>query len=408
LTSRRARHIKCDEQRPACKKCLSSNRTCDGYMYASGVSALGSQTSRVLLPASQPLKSHALASLTLCSTLTRPTNCISTQEWQGIQFFCSQTDFHLPGSSLGMSWETLAVQMSNSEPAIACAIAALGLMQLARRGLPSFPVYSSAMDNTRGDLASRKYVQATSRIQDLIKAVATKDGRKGIETVLVACLVLMCFELVRGCGTQAAMHLRNGLRILHSCVGISSDDEPPKRIVRVTRDPRCPLDSLTRLFVCLDCDITTFGASGNSYLHAAYDTPETITQSMIASVPTSFDSLDEAAWHLSILSKAVSRARGKLLKISEEACLTEYGETFEKAFVDSRIQVASRWIGLGGHSELTAELRQLECCVETWSGAISNMTMKSGSSENLSHTALKIQYFVVCLHPSPTHMSVNH
>jgi hypothetical protein len=164
LTSHRARPIKCDEQQPACRKCLSSNRTCDGYMYASGVSALGSQTSRVLLPASQPLKSHALVSLTLCSTLTSTTNCISTQEWQGIQFFCSQTDFHLPGSSLGMSWETLAMQMSDSEPAIACAVAALGLVQLARRGLPSFPVYSPAMDNTRGDLALEKYVQATSRI----------------------------------------------------------------------------------------------------------------------------------------------------------------------------------------------------------------------------------------------------
>jgi hypothetical protein len=234
------------------------------------------------------------------------------------------------------------MQMSDSEPAIACAVAALGLVQLVRRGLPSFPVYSPAMDNTRGDLALEKYVQATSRIQDLIKAVAIKDGRKGIETVLVACLVLMCFDLVRGCGAQVAMHLGNGLRILHSCVGISSDDEPTKRIVRVTRDPRCILDSLTRLFVCLDSDITMFGASGNSYLHAAYDTPETRTPSMIASLPTSFDSPDEAAWHLSILSKAVSRARGTLLKVSEEACLTEYGETFEETFMDSRIQAVSR------------------------------------------------------------------
>jgi hypothetical protein len=244
------------------------------------------------------------------------------------------------------------------------------------------------MNHTRGDLALRKYVQATSRIQDLIKAVATEDGRRGIEIVLVACLVLMCFELVRGCGAQAALHLRNGLRILHSCVGISSDDEPSKRIVRVTRDPRCPLDSLTRLFVCLDCDITTFGANGNSYLHAAYDTPEMRPPSMLSTVPTCFDSLDEAAWHLSILSKTVSRARGKLLKVSEEACLNEYGETSEEAFMDSRIQVASRWIGLSGYPELAAEIQQLECCVETWADAISNMPMKF-----LSHGA---QNTVLC------------
>jgi hypothetical protein len=295
--------------------------------------------------------------------------------------------------------------MSNSEPAIACAVAALGLMQLSRRGLPSLPVYSHVMDHARGTLALRKYVQATSRIQDLVKDVGTTGGRKGIETVLVACLVLMCFELVRGGGSQAAMHLRNGLRILHSCVGISSDGEPTKRLVRVKRDPRSSLDTLTRLFVCLDCNIVTFGANGNAYLHAIYDTPETSLASMLPSVPTSFDSLDEAAWHLSALSKAVSCARGKLLKVSEEACLTGYSETLEEVFNDSRIQVLSRWVSLSGNPELAAELRQLEFYVETWSHAISNMPMESGSSKNSSHTALRIHFFVVCLHPSPAHIS---
>jgi hypothetical protein len=40
-----------------------------------------------------------------------------------------------------------------------------------------------------------------------------------------------------------------------------------------------------------------------------------------------------------------------------------------------------------------------------WSNAISNMPIKSGSSESSSHMALKIQFFVVCLYRSPTHMS---
>lgn len=126
---------------------------------------------------------------------------------------------------------------------------------------------------------------------------------------------------------------------------------------------------------------------------------------MLYSVSTSFDSLDEAAWHLSVLSKAVSQARGKLLKVSEEACLIKYGKTSEEAFLDSRIQVSSRWTDLSAHPELAAELRQLERRVEMWSNAISYMPMTSPSSENSSQTALKIQFFVVCLHPSLAHTS---
>lgn len=117
-----SRHIRCDEARPACRKCTSSGRECAGYEI-NGPAALSRR--RVLLPTA----SACSPSLRVLSD--SPVRLTAVDAFAA-EFFCRQTTFQLPGWSIASSWENLAVKLSRSESSIASGVVALGGLLRAR------------------------------------------------------------------------------------------------------------------------------------------------------------------------------------------------------------------------------------------------------------------------------------
>jgi hypothetical protein len=318
------------------------------------------------------------------------------EEWQGFEFFGIQTGFVLPSFTGNTQWETMAIQLTGSEPAIAYAVAALGSLFSARKGqnpaslLPTF-------DSARRKTAIQQYAKAISSVRKLVNKVASKESRDGIEAVLIACLVLMCFEVVQGFRKEAAAHLRNGLKILYSRVGIPHALNVGRNTVQMMKSPRSSLEVLTQLFVCLDSDLSMFGASGQHYLHASDSDNGKFAMETLRLTSDPFISLEEAAWSLVVLSKAVAQARGTLFKIAKTELETKYAGLPEKSSTYYLTFVKSRLVNVEAYPELAAEIGKLERSVEAWYSAFSGMSRSFNKATNAAYDTLHIQYFGVSI-----------
>lgn len=106
------------------------------------------------------------------------------------------------------------MQLSHSEPALTCAIVAVGSMHQARTGRPAglvIPVYEPA----QFEFAMDQYSRSVGHIQKYINESRDEINRNSVEVVLLACLMFICFELLHGNNFLGILHLRTGLRILY-------------------------------------------------------------------------------------------------------------------------------------------------------------------------------------------------
>lgn len=153
------------------------------------------------------------------------------QEGQAFDFFRKQTLYFLPGHANKTTWETIAMQLSHSEPALTCAIVAVGSMHQARTTRPVglvMPVYEPA----QFEFAMEQYSRSVGHIQTYIDTSRKESSRNSVEVVLLACLMFICFELLNGNNYLGILHLRTGLRILYEHLhGPVPEDRNARRCV---------------------------------------------------------------------------------------------------------------------------------------------------------------------------------
>ncbi|KAH8732421.1 hypothetical protein GQ44DRAFT_754950 [Phaeosphaeriaceae sp. PMI808] len=202
----RIRKIKCDETKPACSRCTTSGRTCDGYTHlkkaknSSHVAAVYRNSAFLALPQQ--------ASQTAYSILRSPPQGLSSDPMlnRSFEYFQTRT---LPmwteffDSEL---WSRTVLQLSYSEPAIKHGILALSTMHERYESIsPMFTANSN-------DFAFVQYMQAVKYSNKLL--TAHQEGKVSLEVVLVACIIFVCYENLAGNYKSANMHLRNGIGIL--------------------------------------------------------------------------------------------------------------------------------------------------------------------------------------------------
>lgn len=113
--SSRARHIKCDETRPVCQRCIASQRTCEGYnddLHDARVSATPVHIA--------PRRLRAQPAYSSLGSMTNIHMRLTSVECQAFDSFRLETMKQLPGGSSDLLWERLALCMSANEPAVAC------------------------------------------------------------------------------------------------------------------------------------------------------------------------------------------------------------------------------------------------------------------------------------------------
>lgn len=251
--SSRARHVKCDESRPVCQRCIASQRPCEGYSDDHHV--MGNSSALV------HIAPRRLRAESTCGPLRAMTNIhmrLSSVECQAFDFFRLETIKQLPGGSSDLLWERLALCMSANEPAVANAVVALASLHrsFTRGG-------SGVADSTQYQLALQYCNKAMSSMRGIIAVPSAMSHAYGdIEILLILTLLLFSFEVLHGHWDRAALHLRSGLRVVYNNIRYQPDqlqhqglrEDSARHVVLLRITPCSNIDIMLRAFVRLDGD----------------------------------------------------------------------------------------------------------------------------------------------------------
>ncbi|KAF2735149.1 hypothetical protein EJ04DRAFT_394099, partial [Polyplosphaeria fusca] len=115
------RRIKCDEERPACRKCVSTGRRCDGYVEEDNKSASHAGPADLPWSSNEPTSAHLAGLLTLSFPLGFPSNCHPSPAFD---YFLHRSSLDLTGSLHAEVWNSYVLSICATSPAIRHAIAA--------------------------------------------------------------------------------------------------------------------------------------------------------------------------------------------------------------------------------------------------------------------------------------------
>lgn len=213
----RIRKVKCDEGRPACSRCVSTGRVCDGYgVWGGGGNSYGYRQDYLIS------KGNSVAPwLPACiSVLTDDTAEIQHFEW-----FKALTVKKISGAFVLAFWDTLVLQASVNEPAVFHAV--LALTSVHKEGVFS----PSDQKDEQEQFILQHYNTA---IRHLRPHFWSKD-LASVRVALVTCIIFVCLEFLRGHFQTAETHLQNGLKILTQ-LRVPSDLENGILLLRPSHD----------------------------------------------------------------------------------------------------------------------------------------------------------------------------
>lgn len=226
------RRVKCDEATPACNRCISTGRTCDGYVTEQG-----------LLRGIERLTSQAMP--------RQPsTQCWPRMERQAFEFFRSSTAQALCAASQGEqhTWLNTIPQMAMSEPAVRHALCALA-------SLHWYTVQpSTEFMNESLELSVCQYQKAMFALR------TRKDA--GISVAIISCLIFTLYESFQGQQEYAMLHVRHGAKLLLSQATPKRSAHPvPPPSLSIMRRSRsidlCP--RIMSIFLRLVCHLKLLG-----------------------------------------------------------------------------------------------------------------------------------------------------
>ncbi|KZL75314.1 C6 zinc finger domain protein [Colletotrichum tofieldiae] len=244
LTAFRARHVKCDEEKPFCKRCKKDKHKCDGY-------AEHPQASR--RPNPNCLTSSRRRLITSVTQLTPPIDWdVSGTTLERLMFHhvhrCTVPDFGL-ATPLAKIWSNYILPLGYYSDSIKHAVIALGIAHRAFLENPFSEPEPSQSALAFDNLAERHYRKAVS---EAIQIMADPSP-VNIRITLICCLVFVCFETVRGQYDKAIQHLRSGSRVLESLhqAALVNQRNPES----LSASENCMVETVKKHFNQL-CDIT--------------------------------------------------------------------------------------------------------------------------------------------------------
>lgn len=203
------RRVKCDEGRPACQRCVSSRRVCDGY----GIWGGGS---KVYSPAAAARSALGVVALSKATSVQRPT--VSDAEHRYLDWFTQRTATKMAGMFAWDFWDNLLLQATANEPAVLHAVLALSTAHHSRfsRGLTEISDPHTSWTDVPGALEEFTLQQYNKAIGHLSQQPSSKGGnvKPVVRVTLITCAVFISLEVLRGNYRTANKHLQNGLRLL--------------------------------------------------------------------------------------------------------------------------------------------------------------------------------------------------
>ncbi|KAJ5090494.1 hypothetical protein N7532_009178 [Penicillium argentinense] len=210
----KTRRVKCDEKKPACHRCLSTGRVCDGYGIWGGggtpYSAYSSTTTTTRPGSAGITQPHTTKSLSIYNTPV-PTGSLTNEEQSSFDWFMRKTSTKFAGLFTSQFWEMLIFQASAQEPAVRHAVVALSAAHRAdlARALPAMYTAGAGMEEI---FILSQYNKAIRHLR-LVKAATSS---KAIRVALITCMLFVTLEYLRGQYQMGSAHLRYGIQLLSS------------------------------------------------------------------------------------------------------------------------------------------------------------------------------------------------
>lgn len=198
--SNRIRKVKCDENKPFCRKCVDTGRTCDGY------------ETPFRIFTSQPIN-HAYArridSIAGLQPIRPTLTGISPEDIDLLnRYFSTKTLFDV---KLGCDEEAKQVlHASLTNPTIRHAILSLRALREDLETTGDFPA-SVALQTPCYNYGLQQYCTALGGLASNLSF----PGSDGLKSALLCCQIFISIEQVRGNYAAMAQHIIRGLRIMH-------------------------------------------------------------------------------------------------------------------------------------------------------------------------------------------------
>ncbi|KAF1976401.1 hypothetical protein BU23DRAFT_47639 [Bimuria novae-zelandiae CBS 107.79] len=187
------RRVKCDEEKPHCKRCTSTGRKCDGYS------------------TSPPSNRTIVFSVAQSSAIQRSVGSPLTgdKDLHYLEFY-----HHCAAPSMSTDsfdkdfWTQSCLQMAQSEASVRHALIAIGYLNRSQTG-----TLKSARSSLAATCGQETFL---THYNKAIKSVAERilEPSYAPEVGLVSCLIFVGIEILRGNYDTAMLHYNNGLRIL--------------------------------------------------------------------------------------------------------------------------------------------------------------------------------------------------
>ncbi|KAK5114894.1 hypothetical protein LTR62_002053 [Meristemomyces frigidus] len=216
-TTCKIRKVKCDETKPSCDRCTTTGRKCDGYSTAPRKNARRS-------PNQADLDNDGFQSALERSLETSRTS--TPQELLALEFFYTRTAPSLASYFDASFWTQLVQQISRVEPAIMHAMVAVGHLNLQRqtsRGPWTQPwrrvavltdplAVSVPIKRARSDHDDPFAIGQYNKAIRLL-AQRLREPEQAVEVALLACILFVCIEFLRGDVEPAFKHFKAGIGI---------------------------------------------------------------------------------------------------------------------------------------------------------------------------------------------------
>ncbi|KAK0714723.1 hypothetical protein B0H67DRAFT_220594 [Lasiosphaeris hirsuta] len=251
------RHVKCDEAKPACQRCLKWQGNCDGY---GNSDVPGAKRERSKSPTSSQSETDESA--------TPPPSTGSPESVPGLECNGGLTELQWETTYLG-NWLTLADNMGGgwfqtnlftqtipelgrTEPAIRYAAMAVGALAsaLAPSTLPELPA-PPLEGNPHYDRALTYYGHALR----LVRLQQDLGSQLTLRVAVIACIMFACFEALHDSCEAAINHINHGLMIVEQfmCTSTKPPGHPAPTDIPEAPRPQCFLeDEILQVFQRLE------------------------------------------------------------------------------------------------------------------------------------------------------------
>ncbi|KAI8944130.1 hypothetical protein F4801DRAFT_572759 [Xylaria longipes] len=196
----KARRVKCDEGRPACHRCVSTGRICEGYGIWGGGGV--KYSGRALAPRSP--------TDTVKSGVPSQYGKLSPEQETCFHWFRHRTYTKLPLPFITPFWQTLVLQSCAAEPAILHAVLALGSAHQKESLEQDRPKQPCVALDPQQEFMLREYGKAIRSLQPHFSS----QDRRSVQVSLITCILFTFLENLLGRYGTAKAHLHSGLRLL--------------------------------------------------------------------------------------------------------------------------------------------------------------------------------------------------